>query len=95
MRGWGECMAIPVDDILEVYGRLPEEKKQAVSNLIGADWYVVVETHNGNDDRPVFTIDWKAGSDLSIYILTMLYKAGKKGFGEVWAEELLETLQTE
>lgn len=82
--------SIPLDDIMEEYGKLPTEKRSAVTNLIYSNNYVSVSSSDeqGGD----ISLDWQANAGLSIHLLVGVMIVGKNEYGRLWLEDLKNKL---
>lgn len=77
---------IPLDDIMEEYGKLPVEKRSAVTNLICSDNYVSVCSHN--KQAKDVSLDWQANSSMSIHLILGVILIGRNEYGRLWLEDL-------
>jgi len=81
---------IPLDDIMEEYGKLPQEKRSAVTNLICSGNYVLACSHDehGKD----VSLDWEANAGQSLHLLVGVMVVGKNEYGRLWLEDLINKL---
>jgi len=77
---------IPPDDILEVYGKLSNEKKSAVTNLIHAGDYVAVCACDKEGKK--VTLDWQASQAMSIHLILGVIMTGRNEYGRIWLNGL-------
>jgi hypothetical protein len=78
---------IPVDDILEVYGKLSIEKKAAVTNLARSRAYLLsclIKKKRGYTSA----FDWWADPTRAIYLLSEIISLGRNEFGKIWLDVL-------
>ncbi len=78
--------AIPPDDILEVYGKLSNDKKLAVTNLIHAGDYVAVCARDKKGKN--VTLDWQASQAMSIHLILGVIMTGRNEYGRLWLDGL-------
>jgi hypothetical protein len=81
---------LPLDDIMEEYGKLPMEKRSAVTNLICSNNYVSVCSQD--EQGEVISLDWQANAGLSIHLLIGVMTVGKNEYGRLWLEDLKNKL---
>ena len=81
---------VPVDDIMEVYGKLSEEKKVAVTNLMRSAFYVTVCAHNTEGNK--ITMNWQANQSMSIHLIMSTVVIGRNEYGRLWLDDLKSKL---
>ncbi len=89
-----ETEPIPIDDIMEVYGKAPEDTKRAVTNLLlsGENYLSSAFAGTTPSNMTLVNIDWKANQNLSILMISLMISMGQRRFGEVWRNSLMHQL---
>lgn len=80
----------PLDDIMEVYGKLSKEKKSAVTNLMKSDTYIAACAHDAKGKH--VTLDWQGNQAMSIHLIMGMIITGRNEYGRIWLDDLKNKL---